>query len=254
MTDTKAFKKGIKKIKTRKRIKFIISGICFLFVSLSSTTFWTSVVLIIFIIGFLVLGLVDFGNIYGLERIFNLVRKEGECSVPNLVQKLNRSEESIKDDIKELIKIGAFPSANIVNDIIILADIQQETPVAENRTTVAQELIPTQKADPLTDVQKETPVAENRTTVAQELIPAQKVDLNTASEQELTMLPGVGVALAKRAIEIRAQINGFVSAQDFCERLALMPHFTVQIENISFVTPVQSQVHSRENVGRVVDI
>ena len=84
--------------------------------------------------------------------------------------------------------------------------------------------------------------------------PAQKINLNDCSEQELTSLPGVGVALAKKAVEIRTQIGNFPSVQDFCERLELMPHFAGQIENFAFVMLVKSQAAAADNKGRVVDI
>ncbi|MDR2712508.1 MAG: helix-hairpin-helix domain-containing protein [Clostridiales bacterium] len=82
--------------------------------------------------------------------------------------------------------------------------------------------------------------------------PNQKINLNTASEHQLTSLPGVGVALAKRAVEIRTQIGGFISVEDFIQRLALMPHFAVQIENLAFIEP--GPIPPPENTGRVIDI
>jgi hypothetical protein len=65
----------------------------------------------------------------------------------------------------------------------------------------------------------------------------QRLDLNSATEQQLSALPGVSVALAKRAIGIRSQIGGFASVQDFCWRLGLKPQFAVQIENSTFAAP-----------------
>lgn len=86
--------------------------------------------------------------------------------------------------------------------------------------------------------------------------PAQKVNLNTAAEQELANLPGVGVVLAKRALEMRAQNEAFASVQDFNQRLGLMPHFALQIENMAFIeqTMPQKSELSPENTGRVLDI
>jgi DNA uptake protein ComE-like DNA-binding protein len=83
---------------------------------------------------------------------------------------------------------------------------------------------------------------------------AGKTNLNDCSEQEISSLPGVGVALAKRAVELREQIGGFVSVQDFNQRLGLMPHFAVQIENLAFVEPNPSQTLTTEDSGRVIDI
>lgn len=82
----------------------------------------------------------------------------------------------------------------------------------------------------------------------------QKVNLNICSEQDLANLPGVGIALAKRAIEIREQTGGFASVQDFNQRLGLMPHFTVQIENLAFVTLIEPKITPTEDGGRVIDI
>ena len=84
--------------------------------------------------------------------------------------------------------------------------------------------------------------------------PVQKIDLNICSEQELANLPGVGVVLAKRAVETRTKTGGFTSVQDFCERLALMPHFAAQIESLAVATPIKPQTSSQESTGRVVDI
>ena len=84
--------------------------------------------------------------------------------------------------------------------------------------------------------------------------PVQKIDLNNGSEQQLANLPGVGIVLAKKAIEIRMQIGGFVSVQDFNQRLGLMPHFAVQIENLALVMPLQPKTPPPESKGRVIDI
>lgn len=84
-------------------------------------------------------------------------------------------------NVSELIKIGVFPGAVIQNDFIVLASIEQDAPAIENETPIISEITP-------------------------------KTDLNTASEQELSDLPGVGVALAKRTVEIRMQIGGFTNA------------------------------------------
>jgi len=89
--------------------------------------------------------------------------------------------------------------------------------------------------------------------------PAQQmINLNTATEQELDTLPGIGVVLAKRAIEMRAQ-SPFASVQDFNQRLGLVlvPHFAVQIEKLAFAEPAAPQPQPQSpwaSTGRVVDI
>jgi competence protein ComEA len=44
--------------------------------------------------------------------------------------------------------------------------------------------------------------------------PAGKVNLNTASAQQLTVLPGVGPKLAERIVEYRQKAGGFKSTQE----------------------------------------
>ena len=84
--------------------------------------------------------------------------------------------------------------------------------------------------------------------------PTQKINLSNCSEQELANLPGVGVALAKKAIGIRTQNGSFTSVQDFCGRLELMSHFAMQIENLAFTPQPQEQNSPSESSGRVIDI
>lgn len=80
------------------------------------------------------------------------------------------------------------------------------------------------------------------------------IDLNTCTEQQLVNLPGVGVVLAKKAMEMRAETGGFVSTADFNEKLKLMPHFATQIEKVAFVSPVTPPETNSKNAGRVIDI
>ncbi|MDR1565436.1 MAG: helix-hairpin-helix domain-containing protein [Oscillospiraceae bacterium] len=94
---------------------------------------------------------------------------------------------------------------------------------------------------------------------APQAMPQLKLDLNTADESRLAALPGVGIALAKKAVEIRTQIGRFVSVGDFCNRLELMPHFAMQIPNFAYVAANTQQAISpqpapQSNSGRVIDI
>lgn len=104
-----------------------------------------------------------------------------------------------------------------------------------------QQPAPVQPAPAMAPVGVQPPPAQN------------KLDLNIAAEQQLAALPGVGVVLAKRAVELRTQ-SGFASVDDFCARLQLMPHFAVQIQNLAFVSPPASGQKPLENAGRIIDI
>lgn len=90
--------------------------------------------------------------------------------------------------------------------------------------------------------------------VGQPVPPQNLLDLNLAAEQQLAALPGVGVALAKRAVESRAQAGGFASVEDFCARLQLMPHFAEQIRGLAFASPPAPRPKAGDSGGRIVDI
>jgi len=82
---------------------------------------------------------------------------------------------------------------------------------------------------------------------------AEKIDLNSATEQQLASLPGVSVAMAKRAADMR-QVSEFLSVQDFIQRLGLMPHFAVQIEKVACAEPMSDRNSQEKVPGRVIDI
>lgn len=223
MTDIHALNKRIKLLIISGWIRFGISLVCFWFV-LSRSISWLTWVLLFAALIFLSLSLAASGGVTSAKKIFALVT-EGEVYIPDIAKKIKSKEEHTRNNIKELIKIGVFPGASLVEDKIKLADLQQEESIPEfdNQTVL-------KSAD------------------------EQRVDLNTASEQELADLPGIGIVLAKRTAQIRVQIGGFTSVQDFCTRLELMPHFAVQIEALAFVKPIKTKPAKTESKGRVVDI
>ncbi|GMR05412.1 MAG: hypothetical protein BMS9Abin24_230 [Thermodesulfobacteriota bacterium] len=49
------------------------------------------------------------------------------------------------------------------------------------------------------------------------LIPGFPVNINTATAQELTMLPGVGSAIARRILDKRVALGGFASVEQLTE-------------------------------------
>lgn len=65
--------------------------------------------------------------------------------------------------------------------------------------------------------------------------PAGKVNINTATAQQLSELPGVGVKLAQRIVDYRQKSGGFKSAQELMNVQGvgeknfarLQPHLTV---------------------------
>ncbi len=94
---------------------------------------------------------------------------------------------------------------------------------------------------------------ENKPVPSSETVLPPLIDLNTCSEQQFADLPGVGAALAKKAVQMRAQSGGFHSPEDFNMKLNLMPHLAVQIEKLAYTSePASAAKH--EPGGRVLDL
>ncbi|ALC89214.1 hypothetical protein AM500_05005 [Bacillus sp. FJAT-18017] len=77
------------------------------------------------------------------------------------------------------------------------------------------------------------------------------LDLNTATEEELAQLPGVGFILAKRALSERTKKGGFRSFDEFTELLNIKPH---NIEKIRLLATVKApESAAPQTAGRMVD-
>lgn len=77
------------------------------------------------------------------------------------------------------------------------------------------------------------------------------LELNTASEEAIAKLPGIGAVLAKKAIQFRNTNGSFRSLEEFTDLLGLKPHIVERIRplvNVNAVSPAPSQPS-----GRVVD-
>jgi DNA uptake protein ComE-like DNA-binding protein len=68
---------------------------------------------------------------------------------------------------------------------------------------------------------------------------ASTVDLNSASEQELAAVPGLGTTMAKRAVGLRESQGGYRSVEDFGRALNLEPHAIDKIRALVSVSPSQ---------------
>lgn len=96
------------------------------------------------------------------------------------------------------------------------------------------------------------PSAQSWNKLASESPETSTIDLNSSSEQELATLPGVGLIIAKRAINIRDSRGGFRSIEDFGEALNLKPHMIERIRPLVFVSSSQRPQHP-DSSGRIVD-
>ena len=81
---------------------------------------------------------------------------------------------------------------------------------------------------------EEESLAESKETPAP---PAEPIDLNTATEAEIALLPGVGEILAMRAVSEREVRGGFRSVEEFVKAIGLRPEVIERIRPYAFVTP-----------------
>ncbi|MGD6818476.1 ComEA family DNA-binding protein [Metabacillus sp. 84] len=94
-----------------------------------------------------------------------------------------------------------------------------------------------------------SPSIEERPAAAE---PAASIDVNTASEQELASIPGIGVILAKKAVTVRNQSGAFDSADHFGEQLGLKPHVLERIRPYIKVSSASTDSAPSQD-GRVID-
>ncbi|MCM3443105.1 helix-hairpin-helix domain-containing protein [Metabacillus halosaccharovorans] len=79
------------------------------------------------------------------------------------------------------------------------------------------------------------------------------VNLNTATEDELTELPGMTVILAKKAIAIRDSKGGYSSIEEFARELGLSDMKFERLKPLIKVDINQTQVPNYAGRGRTVD-
>lgn len=82
------------------------------------------------------------------------------------------------------------------------------------------------------------------------------IDINTASESELASLSGIGLILAKKAINHRETKGHFNSIDEFAEILSLKPHVLERIRPLIIVDKIEPN-HKTDDFsskgGRIVD-
>lgn len=79
------------------------------------------------------------------------------------------------------------------------------------------------------------------------------VDINTASEEEIAKVPGIGALFAKKVLEARSRENGFASLDHFVEVLSIKPHLAEKMKPY-LAFPEKTQTSSLEKTeGRIVD-
>jgi hypothetical protein len=79
------------------------------------------------------------------------------------------------------------------------------------------------------------------------------VDLNTATVDELAVLPGIGIATATRIVEERKRRGGFDSVDEAAIAAGVQPHVRARLQKLAVVSK-RDQPRQRGTSGRIVDI
>lgn len=125
-----------------------------------------------------------------------------------------------------------------------LDGLTEESPSTVERPVVSPQPVPRRPAPPLA-VPPQTVVASPASA---------SVDVNSASEQQIAALPGVGPILAKKAIKFRQSERAFQSVGDFAQVLGLKPHILQQLRaRVVANAPAQTPRAVEKRSGRVVD-
>jgi len=80
-----------------------------------------------------------------------------------------------------------------------------------------------------------------------------RLDVNSASEQQLSQLPGLTPERVHRAIQARSGRGGFGSVQEFTDAAGLAPHEHARIRELVQCTAPPSRTPPRNGTGRIVD-
>jgi DNA uptake protein ComE-like DNA-binding protein len=79
------------------------------------------------------------------------------------------------------------------------------------------------------------------------------VNINSATEEEIASLPGIGPLLAKKAVQYRETERLFHSAEDFASVLKLTPHILGLLRTVLVVDQTEASTPKKQPAGRVVD-
>jgi DNA uptake protein ComE-like DNA-binding protein len=96
----------------------------------------------------------------------------------------------------------------------------------------------------------ENPLDKNINKTISKELPSLLVDINNDSEEKIAKLPGVGIILAKKAVELR-QTSPFESVEEFGEALDIKPHVLERIRPSVVIGDSRIPV---QKSGRLVDV
>ncbi len=79
------------------------------------------------------------------------------------------------------------------------------------------------------------------------------LDINTASEKDITALPGVSVILAKKVIKYRETKGGFENLEEFYKEMKIKPHFIEQLSKLICVKEFKKKKQQKVQNERIID-
>jgi hypothetical protein len=247
LIDEIAEKKQIKKLQISSRIFFLLSLPCFLLLFFDIPWWPWRVVLIIATLAFLLLGASSGGNVPILKDI-SFTIQSGETSIANIVEATKQPESEVRRNLRKMIEMGILLNTTIFKDELIPKNMPK--PPFPMSTSTNKETVEA-KPEPQAAGSVSTPVNDD---IISKTASDKRVDLNAANEFELANLPGVSVALAKKAIELRTENGAFSTVNDFCQQLGLMPHHATQIDDLAYADPDIPKEPPAKNLGRMLDI
>lgn len=104
-------------------------------------------------------------------------------------------------------------------------------------------------------IKPQIPLAEVKYIKAEESgFMEKRIDINTALEQEIAEVPGIGNIFASKIVSVRSQENGFRSFDHFVQTLSVKPHLAEKIKShISFSHNSHTEQRVKKTEGRIVD-
>lgn len=80
-----------------------------------------------------------------------------------------------------------------------------------------------------------------------------KMDINSCTDQELSIVPGVGIILAKKAIQIRNEKGGFQSVDEFISEVGIRKSHEKDVKENIFCGQLEKKAENAKKHGRVID-
>lgn len=183
--------------------------------------------------------LMMFGWFVSIVRIF-IVRKE------YLLRRVasDNLNKTADEELKRKIETE-YANKSLLN----LNDNAQIKPIDTQKTTVFDSKA-SLEATNIASTTSENTAAQN--TNASDNVLAM-LDINSCDESSLSSLPGISVAMAKKAISHREEIGGFNNMDDFFNYLELKPHIIIQLEGKIKCEPLNNSPSTKQK-GRILDI